>query len=223
MKTMKAITLFGAMLISMLSFAQSPGFKVGTRIGVGTSDFETSQNVYDQQVGRLVGHFGINSTYQLHRFFGIEADILLDLKGSAFNDTEGGLGGNGDYAEYYRNSYVSIPIYPKISVGSGNFFFKAYAGPSFNFLALSTRERVYDNGNGNDGPNRYSRFDKSNLGYVAGLGIEVETGGSGTYYLELRTSSDLNNVGQIENRDNGESANVSQNFIGVSFGTKFGK
>lgn len=219
---MRKILCIAALFLGLASYGQGDGLRLGTRFMVGTSSFEGSQELYQSQPGRLVVGGGIIASYQLSSNIGLGLDILLDSKGTRFYGQESTTFGSEDFTHFYRNTYLSIPIYPTISFGGDRVFLKIYGGLAYNALILATEERRFDDGdyNSNNGYNEEKKgFENSNMSIVGGAGLEVEASGGGLYFIELRISKDASDIGRIT-RGN-DSFAAKQTFIGVSFGTRF--
>ncbi len=210
-----ALVVFGTALM-----AQSPGFRAGTRIGIGNAVFISENQAYENQIGKIAFQAGVSGGQQFTNNFGLEIDGLLHFRGAKYTDSEqvSTFGGEEDFTQIVRTLYVDVPILAKVSFGTSDFRVKGYAGPSINFLLYAEEERKFDDPDvdrNNGYINDISSFQTNNLGYVYGIGLETETTGGSIFYVDFRVQEDLRSAGNY----NGES--FKQRVVGLSVGSKF--
>ncbi|MCB0734959.1 MAG: outer membrane beta-barrel protein [Bacteroidetes bacterium] len=214
------ITIIG-LLIASATQAQQTGFYYGTRGGLGESLFEGGG--IQNPTGKLLWQIGGASAYQFHKNVGVMADFLLTGRGTKANGIteQGGLTGTKEYAfnEKVNVLSVDVPIAAKLSVGNGNFFFKAYAGYSLNFHLGGAQSRTYDDSNYNADHGFTNKeltgLETMDQGIVYGLGVDVRSGDGRLFFLELRKSQGQNPIGKL----NG--SNMTQQYFTLHAGYLF--
>jgi hypothetical protein len=199
-----------AFLIAIPVWSQSEGFRYGCHFALGTSTFGPARSLNEES--KLSFNTGIAVNYQFNKNFGLNMNALLASKGSKINGvittSSGGLLGGGQkefrFEDNYRFLYAELPVLPKVSVGIGNLYFKAFAGPSFNFNLLNTLTRTYDDAeyNSDHGFDRkYDDVEVMEYSVVYGTGIDVETDESRVFFLDIRFNNALKPFGRIAGND----------------------
>jgi hypothetical protein len=198
----KSTVLILALFSFVLANAQK-GFYGGGILAVGQSSFAPSS--LENQNNKLFLGGGIRGMYHFNKYFGLEADGILTSKGTKATGTSSGsvIGGNENFEESYDFIYVEVPFLAKIRVGRGDFFFKAFAGPSLNFNVDSRYSINYENSNNNDITNaKVNGIKVMETAFVYGAGIEVNDDGTGLYSLSVRFSNGITDIGQTTRNNN---------------------
>lgn len=185
-----------ALAITSFSIANAQkGFYVGGIAGIGQSSFKSSS--LTNQTNRLFIAGGVRGVYHFNKYFGVEADGLITSKGTKATGTIPAtfLSQAENYEERYDLLYAEIPLMAKIRYGFGDFYIKAFGGPSFNFNIDGTYSIDYERNNNNDISNaKINNLKVMETALVYGAGIEVDTKDAGLYSLSIRFSSGLSGI-----------------------------
>ncbi|MBU2020310.1 MAG: PorT family protein [Bacteroidetes bacterium] len=198
------------------------GFHHGIRLGIGESIVDFQDKSGENTLLMYTG--GLSTNYQFNRFIGLSADFLITARGGRRDGyyTDNSLIGKKDFyfTDTYRLNYVDIPLMAKLSlpIGSG-FAFRAYTGPSLNFLFSGYETREYEDPNYDENNGYKSReLKKLNVadgGWVFGVGTDVLTGDGGAFVLDLRATLGTQTAGTIQ------STSVINNSYMISFAYLF--
>lgn len=197
---MKKIFLLAVSLtIFSITYAQK-GFYVGGLLGVGQSSLTPSS--LDNQTNKLFLGAGVRGIYHFNRYFGIEADGLITSKGTRATGTAPAVLGSEDYEERYDFIYAEVPMLAHIRIGAGNFFFKGFAGPSFNFNIDARYSIDYANSNNNDVTDaKVNNLTVMETSLVYGAGVEIGSNG-GLYSLTVRINRGLTSIATSSQNNN---------------------
>ena len=186
------------------SSAQAQSVRFGLRAGANYSNLAgnlQNQNTYNNKFGFLGGallNFGVTDD----GFFSVQPEVLYSQKGFENKPTEytGLLGAKQTREGKVSYNYLDVPVLLKINAGG----FIAEAGPQYSYLlsannqtkttttsplggAPTTREA--------DNKTDVSGFNRNELGYVAGIGYQVESGAS----ISLRYTGAFNDFVKSDN------------------------
>lgn len=193
-------------ILASLSFCivhAQKGFFVGGIFGIGQSSFNAS--ALDNQTNRLFLGGGVRGVYQFNNYIGVEANALVTSKGTRATGT---VPGNlftqpEDFEEQYDLLYTEIPLLARLRYGFGNFYLKAFAGPSFNFSLGGAYSIDFKNSNNKDVTNeKINNLNVMETALVYGAGFEVQTDAAGLYSLSLRLSNGLSSIAKTSRNNN---------------------
>jgi len=209
------------MICSFGAYAQDGGFYYGTRLALGESSLE-SKGIENSQ-GKLFWQLGAASAFQVTNNIGITADFLLTGKGAKGSGSveEGGITGPKNYSYDDDISLINgeVPIALKLSYPLGGLYLKAYAGPSINFSFAGVYSRTFDDQGYNDGNGFNNRKIKTletmSTSLVYGAGVDVKAGNNRLFFLDVRLSQSMADIGTI----NGEG--IQSSFVALTAGYMF--
>jgi hypothetical protein len=146
---MKAgIVLFFVLVFSTTAVsAQSPGFRFGTRIGMGSARYTGIPGMSDG----FAGQFQFVGSWQFTSYFGIQLCPTTAMYTSQrMMETHDGVTTTGRSMEYmYHDKYqvytVEFPLLLKSSKSAGKFLINVFAGPSFGCPMGGSHSKVYEN------------------------------------------------------------------------------
>ncbi len=212
---MKRITLIAFLLSFYLCVNAQKGFYVGGIAGIGQSSFNSSS--LQNQSNKLFIGGGVRGIYHFNNYFGLEANGILTSKGTKASGTVPGsiFTQPEDFEEQYDLLYAEIPLLAKVRYGFGNFYIKAFIGPSFNFNLGGAYSIDFKNSTNKDVSNaKISGLKTMETALVYGAGIEVNDEGTGLYSLSVRLSNGLTDIGQ-SNRNNN---NITTQYFAICLG-----
>ncbi len=209
------------MICTFGAYAQDGGFYYGTRLALGESNLESKG--IDNSQSKLFWQLGAASAFQLTNNIGITADFLLTGKGAKGNGSveNGGITGPSEYTYDEDISLINgeVPLALKLSYPVGGLYLKAYAGPSINFNFVGTHSRTYDNEgyNNNNGFNnsKIKTLETMSTSFVYGAGVDVKAGNNRLFFLDVRLSQSMADIGTI----NGEG--IQSSFVALTAGYMF--
>lgn len=213
MKKFQVFFLFT--LLSGAVLAQERGFRIGPKVMIGTANF-TSYNTQGSIDSKLLLGGGLHGGYQFVKMFAIEAELMYVSKGSKVSGTENSgiiISNPERYNTDYRLGYIEIPVMGKISLPLGNFYLKAYGGPSFNYNVYSKYTTEFEKKNTQNGDMK--NINVMELALVLGAGFDIDAGDGGLYSIDVRLSQ-ANDSGQDNNN-----VNFSNRYVGLSLGVSF--
>lgn len=137
-------------LISTQTYAQEK-FMAGGKIGLGMSKFPE----LNESAGIVHFAFGGSFSYKLLPFFEIAADVLFtttgdSYKGSTLIEDPQGFINDETYTGDIRITTLSIPIYPQIALGNGDFRILLNGGVATNLNLFASESRDYTNDENNE-------------------------------------------------------------------------
>jgi hypothetical protein len=212
---MKKSAIFILTLFSFVFVNAQKGFYVGGILGIGQSSFASSS--LENQSNKLFLGGGIRGIYQFNNYFGLEADGIITSKGTKATGTTSGslVGGPENFEETYDLLYAEIPFLARIRVGAGDFYFKAFAGPSLNFNIDSRYSIDFENSNNKDISNaKVNGIKVMETALVYGAGIEVNGASAGLYSLSVRFSTGMTDIGQTSRNNN----NITNQYFAICLG-----
>ncbi|MEC4113960.1 porin family protein [Myroides pelagicus] len=175
MKTRKSFALAALFTLgSLFTYAQSPSpFHVGLKAGANFTDMSTSLKDYNSKTATgfalgAMARFDIKKSY-------LQAEMLYSEKNVDFTNTQ------GTTTTKMKNIEVPVVFGHKI-IKSPLFNLRAFAGGVYTSM-------VGDNFDKHDIDNTFKNFDKSNIGYRVGAGIDVLQ-----FTLDVSYDGGFNNV-----------------------------
>ncbi|GAB3875279.1 hypothetical protein GCM10028824_30270 [Hymenobacter segetis] len=184
---MKKTAILAAALLATaaVSSAQAQSIRIGLRAGANYSNLAgniQNQDTYNNKFGFLGGAM-LNIPVTTDGFFSVQPEVLYSQKGFENKPTEytGLLGGKQKREGSVNYNYLDVPVLLKVRA-SGLIF---EAGPQYSYLlsannqtkttttpALGGTPTTTESQNKTD----VSGFNRSELGYLAGVGYEAENG-----------------------------------------------
>ena len=188
------------------SFAQV-GLAIGPKGGIGITTFKGSdaQNV-DSRTSWLGGAF-LNA--QISPVFNLQPEILFSQKGADYTSSE--------TRSHLVINYFEVPVLAKLRLPLGGVVFPHILfGPNFAFKT-NVDYTSEDTGNGTQVTTNDLDIRKSDIGGLAGVGIDIETKESGLFFtIDGRYGFGFNNLDTSENSV--EIRNAGWSFaLGVGF------
>lgn len=200
---MKKLLILGCALLAFMAAQAQKGFYVGGIAGIGQASFKNSS--LPNQTNKLLVGGGVSAVYQFNRYVGAEVNGLIISKGTKATGTvPATLFTPADkYEERYDLLYAEIPLMARLRYGFGNFYIKAFGGPSFNFNIGGTYAIDFENSNSNDVSNsKINNLRVMETALVYGAGVEVDTEGVGLYSLSIRFSNGLSSIAKSTRNNN---------------------
>jgi hypothetical protein len=193
-------------ITSSESFAQL-GLAIGAKGGIGITTFRgtDAQNI-DARTSWLGGAF-LNA--QISPAFNLQPEILFSQKGGDYTSS-------GTRRHLVIN-YFEVPVLAKVRLPIGEIFFPHILfGPNFAFRT-NLRYSSADTGSGTQVTTNDPDIRKSDIGGLAGVGIDIETKDSGLFFtLDGRYGFGFNNLDRSENSV--EIRNAGWSFaVGIGF------
>jgi hypothetical protein len=230
---MKKSAFFVASLLATaaVSSAQAQDVRFGLRAGANYSNLAgnvQNENTYNNKVGFL-GGVVLNLPVTSDGFFSVQPEVLYSQKGFENKPTEYSrtlplLGTRTEKREGNVNyNYLDVPVLLKINAGG----FIAEAGPQYSYLLSSNNETqttITTNGRSEttsaQNKNDVSGLNRNELGYVAGIGYQAESGVS----LSLRYTGALSDFVKSDNNTyfNGDLKNARHSAFQLSLGYLIG-
>ena len=188
---------------AVAGMAQSPGFRFGPRIGMGSARFTGLSGMSDGFGAQL----SFVASKQLTPYFAVQLCPMVSMYAVQRRmEAHDGVTATGKSQVYiYRDKYqvytVEFPLLAKLGKGFGNVFTTVYAGPSFGCPMGGSHSKIFEDetynakygfaGHELDGlkDNVYSG--------VAGLGAEFDAGKS-VIGLDFRITHAFTRFGSIE-------------------------
>lgn len=219
----KFLVILFLLALSIASFSQSEGFRIGARFGLGESRFSGMTSTA-QMEEKLSLSGGISASQQFTNNFGLMMNALFVnkgamVKGTTYTDPD--FFGNRrayTYTDDLSLFYAEVPVMAKVSVGFKNFHIKAFAGPSVNFHLFGIQTRTYQDQTYNDNNGFEARMkdnDITEFAGVYGIGFEAETKDNQLFYLDLRFSNAFDSFRTIEGR------NAKNQYFSVGIGYEY--
>ncbi len=203
-------------------YAQDKGFYYQSRIGIGQSTFRPG-DVSDQS-GKVSFNLGIGGVYQFNRIFGLTAEGLFVSKGTRVRGEEAALFPNPSrkYEDAYRLFYIEIPLMAKINIPlSSQMSVKVFGGPSMNFNLLGTYSRDYDQSDNDDIHDRkVNGLNVIEQSLVYGAGIDILSGSSALYSIDVRMSNAISSFGDIYDEQNNVISGYN-NYVSIGLAYSF--
>jgi opacity protein-like surface antigen len=178
----KYIFLFLCCLLSGAAFAQVPIFSIGPKIG---ANYSTLRNIRDD-VRLSSGYFtgfagGLFARVNIRRLY-IQPEVYFSQKGSNFTFQQQST--TASHEGKVRLTSIDVPLLVGIRLIDLEVFnLRAMAGPVFTNIMDESKNDLEELD-----PNNY-KFNKSNAGYQAGLGLDV-----GNVTVDLRYEGGLNKI-----------------------------
>jgi hypothetical protein len=198
--------------------AQSPGFRFGPRIAMGSARFTGIEGMTDGFAAQVQ----FVASKQLTPWFGIQLCPMIAMYEAQrrMEMTDGTTATGKRRVFFYRDKYqvytVEFPLLAKFSKGFGNTFVNVFTGPSFSCPMGGLHTKIFED-----------EYYNSTLGYsghelthlrenvysgVFGIGVEYCAGRS-TFGLDFRITHAFTNFGSIE----GESFSARSATIGFTW------
>jgi hypothetical protein len=230
---MKKTSFILAALVSAAAFssAQAQDIRLGLRAGANYSNIAgdvKNETTYNNKAGFLGGVM-INVPVLDDNFLSVQPEILYSQKGfenkpTEFSRTLPLLGTRTEKREGNVNyNYLDVPVLLKINAGG----FIAEAGPQYSYLLSSSNETqttITTNGRsettGAQNKNDVSALNRNELGYVAGVGYQAESGLS----LSVRYTGAFSDFVKSDNSTyfNGDLKNARHSAFQLSLGYLIG-
>ncbi|WP_310394866.1 porin family protein [Hymenobacter sp.] len=222
----KSALLIGALLATAaISSAQAQDIRLGLRAGANYSNLAgnvKNQDTYNNKAGFLGGVL-LNVPVTSDGFFSVQPEVLYSQKGFENKPTEftGLLGAKQKREGNVNYNYLDVPVLLKVNAGG----FVAEAGPQYSYLlgandetrttttpALGGAPTTTEAQNKRD----LSGLNRSELGYLAGIGYEASNGLS----LSLRYTGALSDFVKSDDNTyfNGDLKNARHSAFQLSLG-----
>ena len=199
LSVMKKTILSLALLAGITSAANAQTTRFGIKAGVNYTTF-SGDNVENAKykfgaVGGLAANIGLSQSLS------IQPELLYSQKGTEIKGT--------DFK--FKLNYIELPIMFRytLSDGKGPFL---QAGPQVGYLA----KVKLSNGDGNEIKLDNDAYQKLELGYVAAVGYQLESGLS----IEGRFNGGINSVGKDDGANDQQRNRVFSVQLGYMFGGK---
>jgi hypothetical protein len=221
-------TLAALLTLSSVSVVRAQGVRLGLRAGANYSNLAgnvKNETTYNNKVGFLGGVL-LNADITGDGFFSIQPEILYSQKGfenkpTEYTNTILGIGYTDKREGNVNYNYLDVPVLLKINAGG----FVVEAGPQYSYLLGANNEtKVTRTRQPNGTPEvtqvqdkkDVSGLNRSELGYVAGLGYQADNGVS----LSLRYTGALSDFVKSDNASyfNGDLANARHSAFQLSLG-----
>ncbi|UYZ58798.1 porin family protein [Hymenobacter latericus] len=187
----KAVFAFSALAIAALAApaAHAQGVRLGFRAGANYSNLAgevQNESIYNNKIG-FMGGVILNADLTGDGFFSVQPEILYSQKGfenkpTTYTSTLFGAGYEVKREGKVNYNYLDVPVLAKFN--ADGFVFEA--GPQYSYLLSSSNEsklsrRTLPNGTfqevrETEDQNDVSGLKRSELGYVAGVGYQTESG-----------------------------------------------
>lgn len=206
---MKKIVLSVALLAGAATAANAQatlGLKAGVVAATVSGDnTEEADNRFGFQVG-ATANFGIND------MFSFQPELLYSQKGFQLEAEDSGV--NLESKTTFH--YIDLPLLARLN--AGGLFFEA--GPQFGYLVGRKTETEFSGGgvSGSGSDDDLDGFRKLDVGYIAGLGYQLESGLS----LGVRYNGGITNIFDVDDENDADKVrnSVFQFQVGYSFGGK---
>ncbi|UOG75517.1 PorT family protein [Hymenobacter tibetensis] len=221
-------TLAALLTLSSVSVVRAQGVRLGLRAGANYSNLAgnvRNETTYNNKIGFLGGVL-LNADITGDGFFSIQPEILYSQKGfenkpTEYTNTILGIGYTDKREGNVNYNYLDVPVLLKINAGG----FVVEAGPQYSYLLSANNEtKVTRTRQPNGTPEvtqvqdkkDVSGLNRSELGYVAGLGYQADNGVS----LNLRYTGALSDFVKSDNASyfNGDLANARHSAFQLSLG-----
>ncbi|SFQ77157.1 porin family protein [Hymenobacter arizonensis] len=228
---MKKSAFFVASLLATaaISSAQAQDVRLGLRAGANYSNLAgnvKNENTFNNKVGFLGGVM-VNIPVLADGFLSVQPEVLYSQKGFENKPTEytGLLGAKQKREGNVNYNYIDVPLLLKINAGG----FIAEAGPQYSYLlgandetkttttpALGGSPTTTESQNKRD----VSGLNRNELGYVAGVGYQANSGLS----LSLRYTGAFSDFVKSDNNTyfNGDLKNARHSAFQLSLGYLIG-
>ena len=196
---MKKVILSLGLLVGLAGVANAQSTRVGVKAGVNYTTF-SGDNVGGAEykfgaVGGLAANFGFSESLSL------QTELLYSQKGTELAGTN----------VKFKLNYIELPIMFRYTLADGKGPF-LQAGPQVGYLA---KAKLSD-GDGNELKLDNDAFQKLELGYVAAVGYQLESGLS----IEGRFNGGINSVGKDDASYDQQRNRVFSVQVGYMFGGK---
>lgn len=227
---MKKAVFFAAVLLgsAAVSTSYAQGVRLGLRAGANYSNLAgniQNENTYNNKFGFLGGVM-LNADVTGDGFFSIQPEILYSQKGfenkpTEYTSTLLGVGYTEKREGRVNYNYLDVPVLLKVNAGG----LILEAGPQYSYLLSANDEtKVTRTRQPNGTPTvseaqnkkDVSGFNRSELGYVAGVGYQADNGLS----LNLRYTGAFSDFVKSDNGSyfNGDLANARHSAFQLSLG-----
>lgn len=199
----KKILFFVLFFITTTAIAQSPGFRCGPRVGMGSARFTGIAGMSDGFAAQLQ----FVASKQLTSYFAVQlcpmtAMYVTQRRMEAHDGTTAsGKSRVFIYRDKYQVYTVEFPLLVKLSKGFGNIFTNIYAGPSFGCPMGGSHSKIFEDETynakygfvGHELDNLKDNFYSG----VAGVGVEYPVKKS-VISLDFRVTHTFTRFGSIE-------------------------
>ncbi|OWP61347.1 hypothetical protein CDA63_19905 [Hymenobacter amundsenii] len=170
---MKQLFCTSVLVVSSLWAAHAQGIRVGLRAGANYSTATGSDTKNLEGLWGPAGGLVVNVPLTTDGFFSLQPEIAYARKGYEMQNVP------GLYTNRVFLHYLNAPLLAKVKVGG----WIAEAGPQVGYLLdVKDRNPTIDPRPANR-PNRLAPYRRWELGYVAGIGYELQNGlGVGVRY-----------------------------------------
>ncbi|WP_426060533.1 porin family protein [Hymenobacter sp. B1770] len=228
---MKKSAFFVASLLAMaaISSAQAQDVRLGLRAGANYSNLAgnvKNENTFNNKVGFLGGVM-VNIPVLADGFLSVQPEVLYSQKGFENKPTEytGLLGAKQKREGNVNYNYIDVPLLLKINAGG----FIAEAGPQYSYLLsandetkVTTTPALGGSPTTSESQNKrdVSGLNRNELGYVAGVGYQANSGLS----LSLRYTGAFSDFVKSDNNTyfNGDLKNARHSAFQLSLGYLIG-
>ncbi|KAA3440770.1 porin family protein [Rufibacter hautae] len=214
---MKKIVLFLAAVLSFSVAQAQNGPRIGLRAGANMSNISgdlDNQDIYENKFG-FVGGLTANFDLTGDGFLSLQPELLYSQRGYQYRDDEYMVGNQNYRSEGSVNfNYLDLPVLLRIN--AGGLFFEG--GPQASYLlGIKDKSETFL---GNTQTETERKVEKDNLsefeiGYVAGLGYQLENGLS----LGLRYNGSINAL--ANEGDNDDLTNARHSTFQLTLGFLF--
>ena len=223
-----SFVLAALLSLSSVSVVRAQGVRLGLRAGANYSNLSGNiqhETTYNNKAGFLGGVM-LNADITGDGFFSIQPEILYSQKGfenkpTAYTNTLLGVGYTEEREGKVNYNYLDVPVLLKINAGG----FVVEAGPQYSYLLSANDETKITRTREPNGTPTVSEaqdkkdlsgFNRSELGYVAGIGYQADNGVS----LNLRYTGAFSDFVKSNNGTyfNGDLANARHSAFQLSLG-----
>ncbi|SNS02884.1 MULTISPECIES: porin family protein [Hymenobacter] len=181
----KLLTAAVLLTVAAASSAQAQGVRLGLRAGANYSNLAgnvRNENTYNNKLG-LLGGVMLNADVTGDGFFSIQPEVLYSQKGFENKPTEytNLIGAKQKREGKVNYNYLDVPVLLKVNAGG----FIVEAGPQYSYLLSAnneTRTTTYPALGGSPRTSETQNkkdldgLNRSELGYVAGIGYQADNG-----------------------------------------------
>ena len=204
-------TLLSLALLATAATAANAQATFGVKAGVVAAT--VSGDDTDGVDNRFGGQFGLTANFGINDMFSFQPELLYSQKGFQLKDEDSGL----KLESKTTLHYIDVPLMLRLNA-DGPFF---EAGPQVGFL-VGRKSETEISGGGNSGSTSETDtdgFSKVDIGYIAGLGYQLESGLS----VGIRYNGGINSIFKDDNSSTGgDSKNVRNSAFQFQVGYRFG-
>ena len=172
--------LVSAVFLCIVSISAKAQFSLGIKGGVNFSKIDADNFRSSSVTGYQVGAFA-----RLGGLIYLQPEVYLSSTGGKFQSKDNAVSGNVKFTN------LNIPVLLGAKIGLKNLNFRIMAGPEY-ISVLSKNESF---GQGFAGATNFDDYKKNNVGYQAGVGVDI-----GAITADLRYQGLFSNIEQNYNQ-----------------------